>query len=480
MGKKDKDKQAKDQAGGKKQKLLASTGAVFQYQLKTPAIYDFYEGEAPLDWDVIKASHPLRVVFQATFGRHGRHGDDKPDNEVANFVAQAKANGIKYGLYHFLVPNSISEQADFYINTVRSLGGLGDMQPIVDVEFELTGKGKANKNSKAVSSAEWASQIKTWLDLVTVAFKMKPMIYTNANYWSFTHGPGNQPPAWSSDYPLWTAGYPDADFVDKNVTCPPSYIPAPWKEWAIWQYAEDGRTRKYGANDLNLVHENYVKILENPLSILNEIGEPKVDIPVVLSDQPEGGNGSGLKNVTISSPKLTYTVQAGEKNSSINLKFDVTINLEFANISGQTIHFDQQVQVLDGTLNEPEVVPITPKEKPPADPTVSTKTICHRQAYPAGCAEGKVRPGYGDAGRRSQRRRQRQGDPYSRPRGGVTSARSTRPNGLKYARSVGMMWINIKYEEGADSQSRADHLRWEFCVHPGGIRPALPHRFIQQ
>jgi len=49
---------------------------------------------------------------------------------------------VKYGLYHFLKPNSITEQADFYSNTVQSLGGFGDMEPIVDVEHEPSRKDK--------------------------------------------------------------------------------------------------------------------------------------------------------------------------------------------------------------------------------------------------------------------------------------------------------------------------------------------------
>jgi len=40
----------------------------------------------------------------------------------------------------------------------------------------------------------------------------------------------------------WTAGYPYALWVDNNVTCPKSYIPAGWTECAIWQYARTDDT----------------------------------------------------------------------------------------------------------------------------------------------------------------------------------------------------------------------------------------------
>jgi GH25 family lysozyme M1 (1,4-beta-N-acetylmuramidase) len=130
---------------------IANTLTPYRYTLKSPAVYDFYEGEYPVDWEAIKATAPLRVVFQATYGRHGRHGDDRPDRFVRQYVDEAKANNVKYGLYHFLKPNSIAEQADFYLNTVQSLGGFGDMEPIVDVEHE-----PSRKDKNAVNWAQWA------------------------------------------------------------------------------------------------------------------------------------------------------------------------------------------------------------------------------------------------------------------------------------------------------------------------------------
>ena len=226
------------------------------YALKSPAIFDFYEDEYPVDWEAIKAANPLRVAFQATLGRHGRHGDDKPDRKVQQFINEAKANSVKYGLYHFLTPNSITEQANFYLTTVASLGGFADMEPIVDIEYEPNRKDKS-----ALNGSQWASQIKTWLDIVENSSGKKPMIYTSAKFWGFTHDRDGKPPVWTSNYRLWTAGYPLTLYVDSNVTCPKSYIPQGWTECAIWQYAEDGRYRKHPANDLNLVSDSYRDVL---------------------------------------------------------------------------------------------------------------------------------------------------------------------------------------------------------------------------
>ena len=235
---------------------IANRITPFRYQLKSPAIYDFYEGEYPLDWEKITATNPLRVVFQATYGRRGRHGDNKPDRKVQEYVNEAQANGVKYGLYHFLWPHSIAEQAAFYLDTVRSLGGFGNMEPIVDIEYE-----PPRRDRDALRGSGWANQIKAWLDIVENAAGMKPMIYTSAKFWAFTLDREGNPPAWTSNYRLWAAGYPYALYVDGNTTCPNAYIPKGWTEWAIWQYAEDGRYRQYPANDLNLVAASYAAAL---------------------------------------------------------------------------------------------------------------------------------------------------------------------------------------------------------------------------
>jgi len=438
--------------------------AFYQYKLKSPAIFDFYEGEAPLDWEGIKAAKPLRVAFQATYGRHGRHNDDTPDREVRQFVNEAKANGIKYGLYHFLTPRSIAEQADFYIKTVQSLGGLGDMEPIVDIEYEPN-----RKDKNAVPGAEWAGQIKAWLDLVEAAFGMKPMIYTSAKFWAFTFGRNNMPPEWTPNYRLWTAGYPLTEYVDKNTTCPPSYIPAGWKEWAIWQYAEDGRYRKYAANDLNLVSEDYVNVLnqngsrvavvDTPVAITDMPAGDNLTVPVSVTIPQESGTGFRFTGVSASSSisNLTYTVKAGNPPSGITVKLDMKLDLEFT-IGPSKVSDDQQQfsinKTQDGTVEltnkpagSPDKLPVLPATQPSGSESVSTVRYAIVKHIPRDVLPGKFAPDtvtMADA-------------PKGTGKGKVIPildswwtyiAKINSAAGLKYARSVGMMWINIKYGEG--------------------------------
>jgi GH25 family lysozyme M1 (1,4-beta-N-acetylmuramidase) len=232
---------------------------VISYELKQPSIFDYYEGEAPLDWKSIQTLKPLRLVFQATVGAHGRHGDNKPDREVAHFIQSSLDNGLKYGLYHLLIPGDIQRQADFYINTVEQLGGLGDMMPITDVEVSWT-QGKV-----------WAADVKAWLDLIEAHFHQKALIYTSKYYWSFLNyfqiitgakKPILASPPWTKDYPGWFAGYPWVPYLNANHTLPRSYQASGFVDWAVWQYYDQGRPR-FPANDLNLVSPWFAALLEN-------------------------------------------------------------------------------------------------------------------------------------------------------------------------------------------------------------------------
>ena len=121
------------------------------------------------------------------------------------------------------------------------------MPPIIDVECYPSQFG--------VSRETWAYQIKTSLDTLEKRYGEKPMIYTSANFWSYVAVNGS----WNvNDCPLWTALYPrPATYVDSvNEPYP---LPKGWVKWAMWQYAEDGRTQGYLWNDLNVV-SNWFKI----------------------------------------------------------------------------------------------------------------------------------------------------------------------------------------------------------------------------
>ena len=234
---------------------------VVGYNAKTPEMWDFYEGEAPLNWDSICRINPIRIVFQATVGQHGRHNDNKPDRAVSLFVKGAQVYKQKYGLYHLLLPNGIPEQAQFYINTVESLGGLGNMMPIMDVEVDW------------LRGSSWAGMIAQWKDIVEAHFNQKILCYTSKYYASFANDKNGNPPACFKDMYGWMAGYLFLPYFDANPTMPHSYLANGFTDWAAWQYFDKGRSSpprgfsSYPANDLSLVSPSFASIL-NEFAVL--------------------------------------------------------------------------------------------------------------------------------------------------------------------------------------------------------------------
>lgn len=216
-----------------------------EYRLKEPKGYDLYEGEFYDSW---MPENGYRAIFKAS----GKFTDGviREDKKVSEYVSRCKDVGQKYGLYHFLRQNDIQRQVDTFLNVISKLGK-GQMPPTIDVEIVTASAG--------ISNLVWRNQVKTCLDLIEKEILEKPIIYTSKNYWSYLFVNGESP-SWTSDYPLWVAQYPDGRYVDSYNA--PTLIPNGWTTWAIWQYAEDGRTQGYPSNDYNVFSDWYEKELD--------------------------------------------------------------------------------------------------------------------------------------------------------------------------------------------------------------------------
>ena len=211
------------------------------YKLKTPTIVDFYEGEYPVN---------IQPVYRAVLKASGKFYDGvrREDKRVREYVQLCKDRGQAYGLYHFMLPNNIAEQMDLFLN-ISSQVGMGQMPLTLDVE--------CNPADYGLSRLQWGNQIKTALDLVEEGTGLKSIIYTNLNFWSMVDVWG-----WNvNDYPLWAAQYPrPATYVDQTTA--PYPLPKGWVRWAMWQYAEDGRTQGYFINDLNTISDWFKQYLD--------------------------------------------------------------------------------------------------------------------------------------------------------------------------------------------------------------------------
>lgn len=217
------------------------------YQLKQPVIPNYYEGEYPVNLAAFETP-PAICIIRYSF--QGTDGLRREDHKAGEFAADCQKFGYKWAGYHFLRPNGITEQANLFIEAYRKYGGY---RPIVDVEINL------DSDPSGIGRADWAGQVKTFLDLVENATGQKCIIYTSKYYWSFLNDRNGNPPYWTSLYDCWAVFWPDQP--DEFNWIPDSMIPAGFfkDRCAMWQYTGDtGRANGYPVNDLNIPSEWYL------------------------------------------------------------------------------------------------------------------------------------------------------------------------------------------------------------------------------
>lgn len=123
---------------------------------------------------------------------------------------ETKKHNIIRGAYHYYKPNVKSTlQAENFIKTVKLQKG--DLPPVLDIE-EMGKYGCENMKKG----------IKNWLRIVEAHYGIKPIIYTNANFYKkYLSGKDFK------DYHFWIAHY---TVNNPNVD----------REWAFWQYSDKG------------------------------------------------------------------------------------------------------------------------------------------------------------------------------------------------------------------------------------------------
>lgn len=179
---------------------------------------DVSKWQGSVNWPSVQAAGIAFAFARATYG-----------NSVVdsyfdiNWPAMKEA-GIIRGAYHFfLATEDPTQQAEFFISTVRSLDP-GDLPPVIDVE---SGSG---------TSSTLAADVQTWLNVVEQGLGRKPIIYTAPSYWN-----ANLTSAFG-DYALWVAEY--------GVSSPKPVNG--WSNWTFWQHSSTGTVSGInGAVDLD-------------------------------------------------------------------------------------------------------------------------------------------------------------------------------------------------------------------------------------
>ena len=173
----------------------------YQYSIDWQAVKEMQDKQVKIGFAFIKATEGLGRV-DATFRQNWYH---------------AKRAMVPRGAYHFFISSKSGKaQAENFIATVSL--AKGDLPPVLDIE-----------STNGASAAEIQERVKDWLQMVEQYYKVKPIIYTNIDFYeNFLDGQFDA-------YPLWIAHYLVKDKPRIN------------RKWSFWQHNESGRVNGINA-----------------------------------------------------------------------------------------------------------------------------------------------------------------------------------------------------------------------------------------
>lgn len=137
--------------------------------------------------------------------------------------AGARAVGLAVGAYHFgnpdAAPNDAANEASWFLHNAGVTSG--DLVPVLDLEV-----------SNGLSASALTTWAQTWLAQVEAATGVRPLIYTNRNFWSTSLA--NTDWFARNGYRLWIAHWTTAS----QPTLPANN----WDGtgWTLWQHTSAG------------------------------------------------------------------------------------------------------------------------------------------------------------------------------------------------------------------------------------------------
>ena len=161
-------------------------------------------------WDMVKEMKVGNIQLGFAFIK-ATEGVENIDPQFKRNWKKSKQAGIVRGAYHFFLSTKDGRlQAENFIDAVEL--EKGDLPPVVDIE-----------QTYGVSATVFKKELKEWLEIVENHYRVKPIIYTNVDFYSRYLGKE------FNSYPLWAAHYfqYDAPRIDRN--------------WDFWQHSEEGR-----------------------------------------------------------------------------------------------------------------------------------------------------------------------------------------------------------------------------------------------
>lgn len=163
-----------------------------------------------INWESVKEMNVDNVRIGFAFIK-ATEGVGNRDRHFLRNWKKAREAGIVRGAYHFFISTKSGKlQAQNFIENVQLEPG--DLPPVIDVE-----------QTYGVGEKKLRERVKEFLDVLEVHYGVKPIIYTNVDFYEqYLEEDFN-------DYPLWVAHY-----LQKER-------PRIFRPWHFWQHSETGR-----------------------------------------------------------------------------------------------------------------------------------------------------------------------------------------------------------------------------------------------
>ncbi len=163
-----------------------------------------------ISWDGVKNMNVEDIRLGFAYIK-ATEGTGYTDPQFSRNWKKSKEAGMLRGAYHFFTPSRDgAKQAANFIREVNLEPG--DFPPVLDLE-QLNGTPVAQLKQEA----------KEWLDIVGEHYGVKPVIYTNVDFYTRYLGET------FDEYPLWVAHYyqPGQPRINRG--------------WTFWQHSDRGR-----------------------------------------------------------------------------------------------------------------------------------------------------------------------------------------------------------------------------------------------
>ena len=243
-------------------------------------------------------------------------GSNYVDSHFERNYTEAKRNGLKVGVYHFLTARSIAQaetQAQFFVSLISGKN--------IDCKLAMDFESFGNLNKQQIND-------------IAIAFinKVRELSQKDVVVYSNTYDATYIFEGEVTEYPLWVAQYGVSEPQDNGN----------WTSWVGWQYADDGEVNGINARvDMNrftkeilLDDTSEIPNVENPNEGENNNGNG--------SGGNNGGdneNGNNNGNEDNETGTRTIIIRSGDTLSQIALDYNTTVRrlVELNNIENPNL-----------------------------------------------------------------------------------------------------------------------------------------------